>query len=117
SYVPKMGDMPSAAKFRETLAARQSGRLLFSREEEIVFDEKATYGVLVHNPAGNRFEERMQSLGFIQVCIPNEQFTSWIAQIALTEMIEKYPNIVQAESAATPKPRLKTKIGKLEAGE
>lgn len=113
SYVQKVGDKPSPAKFREQLAENQNIPLPFSDEIEIVFSVKSTYGVIAHNPAGNKFEKEQQSLGFIQICIPDEKFKTWVAQITLHEIIECYSMTKQAESTPKATPKLKQITTKL----
>lgn len=97
SYVPTVGDLPQAAKFRERLAeASRCPRLPFDDPEEI-FAVKEFYALFAHNPVGRTFTEEHQRLGSLMFCVPSRDMRSWAADISVPELLSLYP----AKKAAT----------------
>jgi hypothetical protein len=94
AYVPAIGDMPKAAKFRERHAAMnnisQQARLALGDEPMEVLLGKDFYGLLIHNPVGKRFTEVEQRLGMIQFCVPYPGCTTWALQLTIEEIIAGY---------------------------
>ena len=116
SYVQKINGKPSAAKFREQLAAQQSARLPFSKDTEIIFEQKQLYGVIAHNPEGKSFSVTDQALGFLQICIPDSEFKSWLAKISVPEILDMYSKEERSSATASVAPKLKTARPKKKRG-
>lgn len=97
AYVPAIGEMPKAAKFRSHYAAMNApgrGGVLDLGDQPVeLLQMKDFYGIIAHNPVGKRFEEDFQSLGMAQLCIPNPACTGWWAQLPVQEILANYPRI------------------------
>lgn len=107
SYVHKIGCKPSRARFREQLASQQTERLPFSDTTTLIFEQKQSYGVIAHNPVGKYFGEKDQALGFLQVCIPDNRFKRWVAQITVPEILAVYSKSERTAITAAEAPNLK----------
>ena len=97
AYVPAMGEMPKAAKFRERFAAMnrpsRGGILDLGVEPRELLESKEFYGIVAHNPVGKRFEEELQALGMVQLSIPPPDCSGWLAQFPLQEIMAAYPRV------------------------
>lgn len=115
AYVPAIGAMPKQARYRERLAAMsaipKTPRLDFGDEPREVLIGKDFYGLLAHNPAGNRFTEQDQRLGMIQFCVPVNDCSEWAIELAIEEILSEYET---AAPSAKPDRRLPWKADKKE---
>lgn len=94
AYVQTIGAMPKAARYRERHSQINclalEPQLDFGREPREAFMPKDFYGLLAHNPAGNRFDERDQRLGMLQFCVPLPDCSAWAAEFTMEEIISSY---------------------------
>lgn len=91
SYVPRVGDFPQPAKFREALAeAANCPRLPLDDAAEI-YSAKEYYALLAHTPVGRRFVEEDQKLGTFMFCVPDRTMKTWALSIGVSEVIALYP--------------------------
>lgn len=94
AYVTHMGAMTKDAKFRRQHAkAAKMPRFDLGDEAEGVLDPRSVYGIIAHNPVGRHFNAQDQSLGNVQLCIPDPTCRSWEFEIGITEIIESYAPI------------------------
>lgn len=91
SYVPKVGDLPQPAKFRDALAeAANCPRLPLDDSAEI-YTVKDFYALFAHTPVGRRFVEEEQKLGTLMFCVPDRTMKSWALSVGVAEIIALYP--------------------------
>lgn len=96
SYVPKVGDLPQPARFRDALAeAANCPRLPIDDPSEI-YAVKEFYGLFAHTPVGRRFIEDEQKLGSLMFCVPDRTMKAWAVSISVPELIARYPVEKQA---------------------
>ena len=101
AYVPAIGEMPKPARYRERRSAINriisEPELPFGLEAPELLEAKEFYGLIAHNPVGKRFTVEDQTLGMMQLCVPQEGCTSWAAQLTVHEIIAAYTADVRAE--------------------
>lgn len=91
SYVPRIGDLPQPAKFREALAeAANCPRLPIDDSAEI-YELKEFYALFAHTPVGQRFGEAEQKLGTLMFCVPDRAMKDWVLSKSVPELIALYP--------------------------
>lgn len=91
SYVPRVGDLPQPAKFREALAeAANCPRLPIDDSAEI-YSVKDFYALFAHTPVGRRFREEEQKLGTLMFCVPDRTMKAWALSVGIPEVIALYP--------------------------
>ncbi|PSM17117.1 hypothetical protein [Nitratireductor sp. StC3] len=91
SYVPRAGDLPQPAKFRDALAeAANCPRLPLDDSAEI-YSAKEFYALFAHTPVGRRFSEDEQKLGTLMFCVPDRTMKSWALSVGVPEIIALYP--------------------------
>lgn len=101
-YVASQGDLPSAAKFRADLAVvnefQRQTPLLFGDEPEEIFLPKEINGIVLHSPAGSRFEEEHQKLGAMGFFVPDPTCKQWAVELTFAEIVASYaPAVDQAD--------------------
>lgn len=90
SYVPRVGDLPHAARFREALAeAANCPRLPLDDSAEI-YSVREYYALLAHTPVGRRFVEADQKLGSLTLSVPDRTMKAWALSISVPEFIAMY---------------------------
>jgi hypothetical protein len=108
SYVPAIGDLPKAAKFRDELAkAGNIPRLPLDDPAEI-YQRKKFYALLAHNPVGRHFTEDDQKLGSLQLCVPYKDMNGWAVAKSVPEILSYYP-VTTKEAEPTRAPTWKRK--------
>lgn len=94
AYVQTIGAMPKPARYRERHAQINAlslqPQLDLGREPREAFLPKDFYGLLAHNPVGNRFEEQDQRLGMLQFCVPLPDCSDWATELTMEEIISSY---------------------------
>lgn len=116
-YVPTIGEMPKAARYRERFAGMMNlsaiSRLDLGDEPPEVLVGKDFYGILAHNPAGKRFAEEEQKLSMIQLCIPTSDCKDWAIELTIEEILVAY-EITSSRKKATREMRWKKNVKKKE---
>ena len=101
AYVPSIGEMPKPARFRERHSAINriitAPQLDFGLEAPELLEAKEFYGLIAHNPVGKRFTVEDQTLGMIQLCVPDAGCSSWAAQFTVHEIIAAYTTDTKAD--------------------
>ncbi len=94
AYVQTIGAMPKPARYRERHAQINAlslqPQLDLGREPREAFLPKEFYGLLAHNPVGNRFDEQDQRLGMLQFCVPMSDCSAWVVELTMEEIISSY---------------------------
>lgn len=107
AYVPTIGALPKPANYRGRLAAMAdipiAPRLDLGDEPRDVLLGKDFYGLFAHNPAGRRFRESEQRLGMLQFCIPDRDFSDWVIELTIEEILSAFRD-------ATPEPKLDRRL-------
>lgn len=112
AYVPDIGHLPQAARYRERLAeAMGLPRLDLGDEPTEALIGKQFYGLIAHNPVGRRFLPDDQKLGMIQLCFPAVDCKAWAVEFAIEEIIAAYP---ETKGATKPRRELAWKERKLD---
>jgi hypothetical protein len=91
SYVPTIGALPQAAKFRDELAKAAGFPRLPIDDPKEIYELKRFYALLAHNPIGKRFTEDDQKLGSLQFCVPCKDMNSWAFAMSVAELLSYYP--------------------------
>lgn len=109
SYVPAIGELPKAARYREQLAsANEVPRLDLGDEPPEVLIGKSYYGLIAHNPIGQRFDLDSQKLGMIQFCVPTKDGKVWAVELTIEELVAAYP-VEKTEEAIERRPVWKSR--------
>ncbi len=115
-YVRETGKLPRPSEFRKLHAAMND----FSRMPQLelgdkiidVFAPKSVNGITVHSPVGCTFDKDSQRLGALGFYVPHHDYSGWIVNLSLTEILAAYEPIQKREDRALPK----WKIGQEEIG-
>lgn len=107
SYVPDGGKLPRPSAFRRTHAAMN----MFSREPQLdlgdkiveVSAPKRVNGLLIHSPAGHKFDREAQKLGALGFYVPNYDYSDWVVNLSLTEILTAYKPVTKREDKAVPR--------------
>lgn len=91
SYVPRVGDLPQPAKFREALAEASNCPRLPIDDCAEIYAVKEFYALFAHTPIGRRFVEEEQKLGSLMLCVPDRLMRSWALSVGIPEIIAVYP--------------------------
>lgn len=96
-YVTHVGAQAKDAKFRRQHAkAAKMPRFELGDEAEGTFDLRSVYGIIAHNPVGRLFNSDDQTLGEVQLCIPDERCRSWEFEFGIAEILAGYASPVRA---------------------
>lgn len=106
SYVPETGRLPRPARFRRVLAAMNE----FARAPELAFGDKifavhapkVVAGILIHSPVGYKFEASAQRLGALGFYVPFPDYSGWVVNLSLTEILAGYKPVARREDKALP---------------
>lgn len=114
SYVQKMGSLPQPAKFRENLASASKMPRLPIDDVSEIYAAKDFYGLLAHNPVGQKFDEDSQKMGGLQLCVPFPDMKGWALEISVAELLSHYatePKRKDRSTEPTWKPDTKREAG------
>lgn len=119
SYVQTPDDFTRPAKFREQHAALNG----FLRQPQIalgdvspaLFEPSTLAGIVIHGPINKKFDEAAQRVGFLNFCVPSEDYKRWDVKLPVAEILAAF-NSVPAEQSqqrdiATPKPIKRDETG------
>lgn len=106
SYVSDTRKLPRPAAFRRQHAAMN----LFSVEPQLdlgdkiveISEPKQVNGILIHSPVGFKFDDESQKLGTLGFFVPNYDYTDWIVNLSLTELLAAYKPVTKREDRAIP---------------
>lgn len=117
SYVQAMGEMPNPAKFRESLSSAAAIPRLPIDDLAEIYSPRKFYGLFAHNPIGKRFDDELQKLGTIQLCVPFPEMSGWADEISLNELLSLYPADATIKKVAERAPTWKVVPAKKDADE
>lgn len=112
TYIKSPADFARPARFREQHAAlndflRRPQFALGDVSPEI-FDIGGIAGVIVHGPTGRAFNQAAQTIGFLNFCVPSEDYRRWEVNPPVAEIMatfESGSDGTEQRDIATPKPR------------
>lgn len=112
AYTKTPSDFARPARFREQHAALNDflrrPQFAFGDIPASLFDVSRVAGIIIHGPASKRFNEEHQRLGFLNFCVPSQDYRFWEVNIPVTEIIAGYgseSHISEQRDIARPTPR------------
>jgi hypothetical protein len=94
SYVQTPADMARAARFREQHAAvnnfLNAPQLPLGDIEPNIYEVSRINGILIHGPMGKKFSDEDQRLGFLNLVIPDQTYSTWGINISVAELITRF---------------------------
>ena len=111
SYIPRVGDLPHPARFRESLAAAANCPRLPLDEPEEIYSVKDFYGLLAHTPVGRCFSEAEQKLGTLMLCVPDRTMKSWALSCSVPDLVAMYPEVRESKETGRTLPTWKAVRG------
>jgi hypothetical protein len=105
-YVQYAGAMPKPTQFQVQLAAvntfYESARMDFGDVPSELLIAPQVNGILLHGPLGKRFTQKEQELAFALFCVPSADYSYWIAELSLAEIIAAFEAAPSREDRVTP---------------
>jgi hypothetical protein len=115
AYV-QSSDFARPARFREQHAALNNflsrPQFAFGDIPPSLFDISRVAGIVVHGPASKNFDEKEQRLGFLNFCVPSEDYRRWEINIPVPEIISMFQTVstpAEQRDIAKPVPRRERK--------
>jgi hypothetical protein len=116
AYVQSPSDFARPARFREQHAALNNflsrPQFAFGDIPPSLFDISRVAGIVVHGPASKNFDEKEQRLGFLNFCVPSEDYRRWEINIPVPEIISMFQTVstpAEQRDIAKPVPRRERK--------
>jgi hypothetical protein len=122
AYVQSPSDFARPARFREQHAALNDflsrPQFAFGDIPPSIFDIARVAGIIVHGPVSKKFDEEQQRLGFLNFCVPSEDYRRWEINIPVVEIISTFQSIsVPADQRDIAKPVPRRRDRKQDGGE
>ena len=91
AYTRTPTDFARPARFREQHAAINDflsrPQFAFGDVPATLFNASRVAGIIAHGPASKKFDEQGQRLGFLNFCVPSQDYRFWEVNIPVTEII------------------------------
>jgi hypothetical protein len=96
AYIQSPLDFARRARFREQHAALNDflsrPQFAFGDVPPSLFDVSQIAGIIVHGPKSKVFDEKEQRLGFLNLCVPSEDYRRWELNIPVAEIMSLCAN-------------------------